>query len=69
MAKKPTPFKSYKILRAELDEILMWFETENIDLDEAVVKYQQARQLVAEIEKYLDHTENKVKSIKAKFEL
>jgi exodeoxyribonuclease VII small subunit len=51
-----------------LNEILEWFESENLDLDKAVAKYEQATKLLADMENYLKNTQNKVKKISARFE-
>ena len=55
-------------MNAELAAIIEWFEGDEVDLDEAIVKYEIALALIAEIEKYLKSAENKVKKISAKFE-
>lgn len=60
--------RDYQALSAELAAIIEWFESDRINLDEAVVKYEQAQKLIAEIETYLKSAENKVKKISAKFE-
>lgn len=60
--------KTYKQMNEELAEILAWFEGEQVDLDKAVAKYEQAMKLLAEMEKYLKTAENKIKKISAKFE-
>jgi exodeoxyribonuclease VII small subunit len=59
--------KTYVQLSNELSEILQWFENENLDLDKAVAKYEQAIKLLAEMESYLQTAENKVKKISAHF--
>jgi len=45
-------------LQAELDELIMWFESDKVDLDEAVVKYKRGTELIAELEKRLKTAEN-----------
>lgn len=60
--------KSYKELNEELAEIMAWFESEQVDLDQAVAKYEQANKLLAEMESYLKTAENKIKKIATKFE-
>lgn len=60
--------KSYKELNEQLAEIMAWFESEQVDLDQAVAKYEQATKLLAEMESYLKTAENKIKKIAAKFE-
>jgi len=63
-----TSKKSYRELNEELAEIMAWFESEEVDLDQAVAKYEQATKLLAEMQTYLKSAENKVKKITAKFE-
>ena len=38
-----------------------WFEGGEVDLDEALAKYQQASQLLEQMEKYLKTAANKIK--------
>jgi len=58
--------KSYRQMNEQLAEILAWFESEQVDLDEAVAKYEQAIKLLGEMETYLKTAQNKVKKIAAK---
>lgn len=60
--------KTYKQLSAELAAIIEWFESDDIELDEAIKKYEQATKLVTELENYLKTAENKVRKISAKFD-
>jgi exodeoxyribonuclease VII small subunit len=55
------PF-DYKKAKTELEEIISWFENSDIDVDEALIKYQKAVIIIGEIEEYL-------KDAKAKIEL
>ncbi len=57
----------YQKMSAELSAIIEWFESDKVNLDEAIVKYEQALTLIAEIENYLKTAENKVKKITTKF--
>ncbi len=52
--------KTYKHLRQELDELLSWFENEDLDVDEAISKYEQAKKLAKELHKYLQDAQNKI---------
>jgi exodeoxyribonuclease VII small subunit len=58
--------KSYKEMATELDELMLWFESGDIDIDEAVIKYEEAMKLLDEMEKYLKTAENKIKKITIK---
>ena len=65
MAKKTTK-SSYSQMLAELQEIIDWFESDDVDLDAAVEKYQQANDLIDQLEKYLKTAENKVRKVAGK---
>lgn len=58
--------KSYSEISDELAAIISWFEAGNLDLDEAIIKYEKASKLVAELEAYLEKTENKIERITLK---
>lgn len=50
-------------LQTELDEIIIWFESDQVDLDEAVKKYQRGTELIAELQNRLTSAENTIKKI------
>ncbi len=49
----------------ELEKIIKYFESEEIDLDEAIQQYEKACLLVKEIDEVLRKYEARVKKIKA----
>lgn len=51
----------------ELEEITAWFESEEVDLDQALVKFERGMELSAELKQHLNQVENKVEKIKQKF--
>ena len=63
----PTKPRTYRQLQAELNQILDWFESGEVEIDQALAKYQQAMALIAEMEKYIKTAENQLKKIKLKF--
>jgi exodeoxyribonuclease VII small subunit len=65
MAKTAKQPKNYSQMSLELDEILLWFESGDVDLDEALNKYQQALKLIDEMESYLKTAQNKIQKISA----
>jgi exodeoxyribonuclease VII small subunit len=65
VAKKPASEKSYQQLSQELAEIIDWFESDKVDLDQAVANYEKAVKLIAELENYLKTAENKITKISA----
>jgi exodeoxyribonuclease VII small subunit len=55
--------KNYSELSAELAEIIAWFESDGVELDSAITKYEQAMKLIGQIENYLRTAENKIQKI------
>ena len=53
----------------ELEDIVEWFDGDNLDLDKSLEKFERGAELSKEIKTFLDHAENKVKKIKADFEV
>lgn len=62
-SKKPTITKNYQQLSDELTQIMEWFEGGDIDLDQALLKYEEAVSVLAKMENHLKSAENKVKKI------
>ncbi len=52
----------------ELEEITAWFEAENIDLDEGLVKFERGMELAGKLKSQLATTQNRVEKIKLKFD-
>jgi exodeoxyribonuclease VII small subunit len=53
---------------AELEELTQWFETEDVDLDEGIKKFERGLELSTICKKKLAEVENKVTELKKKFE-
>lgn len=66
MAKSPT--RTYQQLSDELNRLIEWFESESVNLDEAIDKYEQAMSILKQMEDHLKNAENKVKKIAVKFD-
>lgn len=64
---KPKATKTYQQLSDEFTELVAWFESESVNLDEAIVKYEQSMELLKQMEDYLKSAQNKIKKIAAKF--
>lgn len=64
-SKKP---KTYQQMTDELNGLIEWFESDSVNLDEAVGKYEQALELVGQMETFLKDAQNKVKKIAVKFD-
>jgi exodeoxyribonuclease VII small subunit len=57
--------KTYAQLSAELADLIAWFESDQVDLDSAIAKYDKAVKLIEQMEKHLSLAENKIKKISA----
>jgi exodeoxyribonuclease VII small subunit len=57
----------YKSLNAELDEVLIKLQSEDLDVDTAVALYERGIEITKALERYLKEAENKVSKIKADF--
>lgn len=68
MAKKADSKKSYRELSDELAKLMDWFESGDVDLEEAIANYQKAMKLIGELEDYLKNAENEIKKITANFD-
>jgi exodeoxyribonuclease VII small subunit len=52
---------------SELDELLAWFEKPDLDVEEALVKFDEGVKLTEAIKKRLNEAENKITVLKEKF--
>ncbi len=53
----------------ELDELVAWFEQDDIEIDQAIKKFDDAEKLAAEIGDELQSAKNKIEVIKKKFDV
>jgi exodeoxyribonuclease VII small subunit len=60
--------RSYQDMEKELEQLLEWFEGNDINLDDALVKYEQAMKLLQFMETHLKTAQNNVKKISIKFD-
>ena len=60
--------KTYQQLSDELNRLIEWFESDAVNLDEAVEKFEQAMSLLNQMEDHLKTAENKVKKISVRFD-
>jgi exodeoxyribonuclease VII small subunit len=51
----------------ELEEITAWFESEEVDLDEGLKKFERGMALAGQLRDHLAVIENRVEKIKVKF--
>ena len=62
--KQPTFAEAF----SELEKLTEWFETEEVDLDEGLQKFERGLELAKVCKKKLAEVENKVSALKDKFE-
>ena len=60
---KQTKDIDYQKTKAELDEILVWFERSDVSVDDAFIKYKKAEQLLEQLDAYLNDTKTKIDQI------
>jgi exodeoxyribonuclease VII small subunit len=52
----------------ELEDITKWFESSEVDLDQALVKFERGMELAGELKTRLQTVENRIEQIKQKFD-
>jgi exodeoxyribonuclease VII small subunit len=60
--------QNYQQMADRLDTLISWFESDLVNLDEAIEKYEEAMRLLKQMEDHLKSAENKVKKIAVKFD-
>lgn len=68
MTKKAKSDSNFSQDFGELEEIIEWFEGEDMDLEEGLAKFERGLELAKRCQSRLDEVENKVTEIKSKFE-
>jgi exonuclease VII small subunit len=56
----------YKKAKAELDDLLIWFQNSEVAIDEALVKYKRAEELLKQLEDYLKDTKIEIERLTKK---
>lgn len=52
----------------ELENLVTWFEQDDVDLEEAIAKFEQGSQLAEQIKERLNSLENKITVLKQRFD-
>ena len=60
------PFEFEKSLK-ELEDITLWFESTDVDLDQGLVKFERGMELAGQLKNHLASVENRVEKIKQRF--
>ncbi len=66
-AKEASRQKTLQQLMDELEELIAWFERDDIELEEALTKFQASTELAVQIKNRLKLLENKIILLKQKF--
>jgi exodeoxyribonuclease VII small subunit len=56
--------ESYETMYAELETIIESLQSGELNLDQAVKKYERSKELISKLEEYLDSAQNKITKIK-----
>ncbi len=48
----------------ELQKLVAWFESDTVDLEEGITKFEEGIKLTKELKEYLNTMENKIKELK-----
>jgi exodeoxyribonuclease VII small subunit len=67
MSKPKSETPSYQAMKDELDDVIAQLQTEDLDIDKAVVLYERGQQLTAELQAYLKKAQNRVKVLKPRY--
>ena len=57
---------NYKELKAELEGILSSMQSDNIDVDESLIKYERGKEIINLLTEYLKNAENSITRINSK---
>lgn len=68
MSKKAKADSNFSQDFSELEEIIEWFEGEDMDLEEGLTKFERGLELAKRCQARLSEVENKVVEIKSKFD-
>lgn len=64
-SKQHSDFKYSEAIK-ELEEITDYLEGSNVDLEEAIKRFDRGAELASSIERHLQQAENRIKTIKSK---
>lgn len=53
---------------AQLEEVVAWFERDDIDIQEAIARFEEGSRLAEDIKKQLAQLENKITVLKERFD-
>lgn len=69
MSKQSKDEQSIQVLMTQLDELVAWFNQDNLDIEEALAKYEETVKLADTIKNRLSEVDNKITVLKQRFDL
>lgn len=60
--------KSLKQKLADFEEIITWFDSNEVDIESSVAKYEEGLKLAEEIKEQLENEKNRIEIVKQKFD-
>lgn len=63
----PEKSKSLRQLLDEFEAIVEWFDQDNLDIDQAISKFEEGSKLAENIKYQLSNAKNKIEIVKADF--
>lgn len=64
----PQPKTDIQAQLAQLEEVVAWFERDDIDIQEAIARFEEGSRLAEDIKKQLAQLENKITVLKERFD-
>lgn len=60
--------KSLKQKLAEFEDIIAWFDSDDVDIEAAIAKYEEGAKLADDIKEQLENAKNRIEVVKQKFD-
>ena len=60
--------KTVRELQTELEAIIAWFESDEVDIDRAEAEYERGLKIADELQKRLTETKNNITKLQTKFD-
>ncbi len=60
--------KSFDQSLQDLEDIVEWFESEDVDIDNAISKFEEGLKLSGDLKKRLEDAENKIENLRQTFD-
>jgi Exonuclease VII small subunit. len=61
--------KSLKQKIAQFEEIMAWFDSDDVDIEAAIAKFEESEKLAEEIKQQLENAKNRIEIVKQKMDV